>query len=176
MGLKRTVPRRSPYNTLPYVTPAGCRLVCWLQQPTGLAGLNGWLGWLKPDPDRSALNYGLLTRSTRPRWCQLTPDPKPLWWRVTGEGRQLCAMLAEGLKKKLLLLLLLSSWQCHRIPAEQGASDSAFCRTPFWVACHVLGWVWVCIDAGFVRLVLIGFCFCTACGVCGVFCWCPLLI
>ena len=80
--------------------PPGCRLVSWLQQPTGLAGLNGWLGWLKPDPDRSALNYGLLTRSTRPRWCQLTPDPKPLWWRVTGEGRQLCAMLAEGLKKK----------------------------------------------------------------------------
>ena len=92
---------------------------------------------VKPDPDR--------TRSTRPRWCQLTPDPKPVWWRVTGEGRQLCAMLAEGLKKKILL----SSWQCRRIPAEQGAGDSAFCRTPFWVACHVLGCVWVCVDAGF---------------------------
>ena len=90
-----------------------------------------------------------------------------------GEGRQLCAMLAEVLKKKILLLL--SSWQCRRIPAEQGASDSAFCRTPFWVACHVLGCVWVCVDAGFVRLILIGFCFCTDCGECGVFCWCPLL-
>ena len=88
-------------------------------------------------------------------------------------SRQLCAMLAEGLKKKILLL---SSWQCRRIPAEQGAGDSAFCRTPFWVACHVLGCVWVCVDAGFVRLILIGFCFCTDCGECGVFCWCPLVI
>ena len=157
---------------VPYVTPPGCRLVCWLQQPTGLAGLNGWLGWLKPDPDRSALNYGLLTRSTRPRWYRPRPDTKPLWWRVTDGSRQLCAMLAEGLKKKILL----SSWQCRRVPAEQGASDSAFCRTPFWVACHVLGCVWVCVDAGFVRLILIGFCFCTACGECGVFCWCPMLI
>ena len=87
-------------------------------------------------------------------------------------SRQLCAMLAEGLKKKILLL---SSWQCRRVPAEQGTGDSAFCRTPFWVACHVLGCVWVCVDAGFVRLILIGFCFCTDCGVCGVFCWCPLL-
>ena len=61
-------------------------------------------------------------------------------------GRQLCAMLAEVLKKKILLL---SSWQCRRVPAEQGTGDSAFCRTPFWVACHVLGCVWVCVDAGF---------------------------
>ena len=87
-------------------------------------------------------------------------------------SRQLCAMLAEGLKKKILLL---SSWQCRRLPAEQGTGDSAFCRTPFWVACHVLACVWVCVDAGFVRLILIGFCFCTDCGECGVFCWCPLL-
>ena len=42
-------------------------------------------------------------------------------------SRQLCAMLAEGLKKKILLL---SSWQCRRVPAEQGTGDSAFCRTP----------------------------------------------
>ena len=69
---------------------------------------------------------------------------------------------------------LVSSWQCRRIPAGQGTGDSAFCRTPFWVACHVLGCVWVCVDAGFVRLILVGFC--TACGVCGVFCGCLSLI
>ena len=55
-------------------------------------GLTLTLDPAKPDPDR--------TRSTRPRWYQLTPDHKPLWWPCAGEGRQLCAMLAEGLKKK----------------------------------------------------------------------------
>ena len=60
---------------------------------------------VKPEPDH--------TRSTRPRWYQPTPGHKPLWWRVTGASRQLCAMLAEGLKKKIIKLLAVPPGPCR---------------------------------------------------------------
>ena len=100
--------QRTPRIQVPYVTPPGCRLVCWLQQPTGLAGLNGWRGWLKPDPDRSALNYGLLTRSTRPRWYQPSPDPKPLWWRETRREPPAVCNAGRGLEKENIIIKLLA--------------------------------------------------------------------
>ena len=154
--------------------PPGCRLVSWLQQPTGLAGLNGWLGWLKPDPDRSAFNYGLLTRSTRPRWYQPTPDPKPLWWRETRREPPAVCNAGRGLEKENIIIII-KIMAVPPGPCRAGHGRLRFLPNSFWVACHVLGCVWVCVDAGFVRLILIGFCFCTACGECGVFCWCPLL-
>ena len=78
----------------------------------------------------------------------------------------------RGLEKENIIIKLLA---VPPGPCRAGHGRLRFLPNSFWVACHVLGCVWVCVDAGFVRLILIGFCFCTACGECGVFCWCPLL-
>ena len=103
---------------------------------------------VKPDPD--------LTRSTRPRWYQPTPDHKPLWWRVTGASRR----LAEGLEKKISKLLAVPPDPCWA-----GRGRLRFCRTPsvVRVMCSI---VYGCASMpAFVRLILNGFC--TACGVWG---------
>ena len=80
----------------------------------------------------------------------------------------------RGLEKENIIIII-KLLAVPPDPCRAGHGRLRFLPNSFWVACHVLGCVWVCVDAGFVRLILIGFCFCTDCGECGVFCWCPLL-